>query len=45
VDAEPGTDGSSTLLKGLFYLISALLAAALGYTGWVVAAYWGRVGV
>jgi hypothetical protein len=45
VHAERGTDGSSTLLKGLFYLISALLLAVLGYTGWVVAEYWGRVGV
>ncbi len=42
---DHGTDRSATLLKGLFYLISALLLAAVGYAGWVVTAYWGRVGV
>jgi hypothetical protein len=45
VDVEGGAPRSSNLLRSLFYLIAALLLGALGYTGWVVATYWGRVGV
>ncbi|MFW5904994.1 MAG: hypothetical protein ACOCUZ_02135 [bacterium] len=45
MDARRESAGGSTLLKGLFYLISVLVLASLGYTGWIVAIYWGRVGV
>ena len=42
---QRGVRGGSALLKGLFYLVTILLLAAVGYTAWVVASYWGRVGV
>lgn len=45
LDAHRRTDGSSALLKGLFYLVSLLILGSLGYTGWIVVSYWGRVGV
>ncbi|MGK7312475.1 MAG: hypothetical protein ACN0LA_09570 [Candidatus Longimicrobiales bacterium M2_2A_002] len=43
--AQHELDGSSSLLKGLFILVSLLVLAALGYAGWIVVAYWDRVGV
>ena len=43
--AQHESDGSHTLLKGLFLLVSLLVLAALGYSGWIVAAFWDRVGV
>jgi hypothetical protein len=33
------------LLKGLFFLISILVLAAIAYAGWIVARTWDRVGV
>lgn len=40
-----GRDGPSSLLMGLFYLVTALILVSLAYTGWIVVGTWGRVGV
>jgi hypothetical protein len=40
-----GRDSRSALLKGLFYLVTALILVSLAYTGWIVVDTWGRVGV
>ncbi len=45
MDANREPADGSTLLKALFYLISLLVLGALGYTGWIVATTWNRVGV
>jgi nitrate reductase NapE component len=45
VDDSRETAGGSALLKALFYLIAVLTVGALGYSGWILATTWGRVGV
>jgi len=45
VQPQPESDGSSILLKALFYLVSVLALGSIAYAGWVVIGTWGRVGV
>jgi hypothetical protein len=33
------------IFKGLYFLISILVLAAIAYAGWIVARTWDRVGV
>ena len=45
MELESASTGSSTLLKGLFFFITVLLVAAMGYATWIVVLFWDRVGV
>jgi hypothetical protein len=46
VHTERTSDRAATaIFKGLYFLISILVLAAIAYAGWIVARTWDRVGV
>lgn len=45
MNADQDANGRPALLKTIFFLISTLVAGAVGYAAWIVISYWDSVGV